>query len=98
MDGGGSLRTALVGDLIAGAAQRNGWAGPILHGAVRDSVALGVPDSASRPWVRSRARAATPARAPWTGRWPSARHLPPRPPGTRCTRTTTPSPSCPAAS
>ncbi|MFD3781430.1 S-adenosylmethionine: 2-demethylmenaquinone methyltransferase [Streptomyces sp. NPDC058612] len=44
MDGGGSLRTALVGDLIAGAAQRNGWAGPILHGAVRDSVALCVPD------------------------------------------------------
>ncbi|MCY0950109.1 S-adenosylmethionine: 2-demethylmenaquinone methyltransferase [Streptomyces sp. H27-S2] len=44
MDGGGSLSTALVGDLIAGAAQRNGWAGPILHGAVRDSVALGVPD------------------------------------------------------
>ncbi|MGW0752285.1 hypothetical protein [Streptomyces sp. NPDC002587] len=24
MDGGGSLRTALVGDLIAGAAERNG--------------------------------------------------------------------------
>lgn len=41
VDGGGSLRTALVGDLIAGAARRNGWAGLILHGAVRDSVALG---------------------------------------------------------
>ncbi|QES46865.1 S-adenosylmethionine--2-demethylmenaquinone methyltransferase [Streptomyces venezuelae] len=41
VDGGGSLRTALVGDLIAGAAQRNGWAGLIVHGAVRDSVALG---------------------------------------------------------
>jgi regulator of ribonuclease activity A len=41
VDGGGSLRTALVGDLIAGAAVRNGWAGLIISGAVRDSVALG---------------------------------------------------------
>ncbi|MEU9235713.1 ribonuclease E activity regulator RraA [Streptomyces subrutilus] len=41
VDGGGSLRTALVGDLIAGAAARNGWAGLIINGAVRDSVALG---------------------------------------------------------
>jgi regulator of ribonuclease activity A len=41
VDGGGSLRTALVGDVIAGAAQANGWAGLIVHGAVRDSVALG---------------------------------------------------------
>lgn len=40
VDGRGSLRTALVGDLIAGAAQDNGWAGLILHGAVRDSTAL----------------------------------------------------------
>ncbi|WP_046729926.1 ribonuclease E activity regulator RraA [Streptomyces humi] len=40
VDGGGSLRTALVGDLIAGAAVENGWAGLVLHGAVRDSVAL----------------------------------------------------------
>ena len=29
-----------AGDLIAGAAEANGWAGLILHGAVRDSVAL----------------------------------------------------------
>ncbi|MFE2141183.1 ribonuclease E activity regulator RraA [Streptomyces sp. NPDC059456] len=41
VDGGGSLRTALSGDLIAAAAQRNGWAGMIINGAVRDSVALG---------------------------------------------------------
>lgn len=40
VDGGGSLRTALAGDLIAGAAQAHGWAGLVLHGAVRDSVAL----------------------------------------------------------
>ncbi|MEU3725590.1 ribonuclease E activity regulator RraA [Streptomyces sp. NPDC031705] len=41
VDGGASLRTALVGDLIAGAAQRSGWAGLVVNGAVRDSVALG---------------------------------------------------------
>ncbi|MEU9146372.1 ribonuclease E activity regulator RraA [Streptomyces sp. NPDC048349] len=41
VDGGGSLHTALVGDLLAGAAARNGWAGLIINGAVRDSVALG---------------------------------------------------------
>ncbi|MFD7100817.1 ribonuclease E activity regulator RraA [Streptomyces xanthophaeus] len=41
VDGGGSLRTALIGDLIGGAAERNGWAGLIISGAVRDSVALG---------------------------------------------------------
>ncbi|MGW7332753.1 ribonuclease E activity regulator RraA [Streptomyces sp. NPDC054840] len=41
VDGGGSPRTALVGDLIAGAAEANGWAGPIVNGSVRDSVALG---------------------------------------------------------
>ena len=40
IDGGGSLRTALLGDMIAGAAQKNGWAGVILHGAVRDTLAL----------------------------------------------------------
>jgi regulator of ribonuclease activity A len=40
VDGGGSLRAALVGDMLAGAALTNGWAGLILHGAVRDSVAL----------------------------------------------------------
>lgn len=40
VDGGGSLRTALSGDLIATAAQDNGWAGLVLHGAVRDSAVL----------------------------------------------------------
>jgi regulator of ribonuclease activity A len=41
VDGGGSLRTALMGDMIAGSAQQNGWAGIIIYGAVRDTVALG---------------------------------------------------------
>ncbi|UIJ35766.1 ribonuclease E activity regulator RraA [Allobranchiibius sp. GilTou73] len=40
VDGAGSLRTALMGDLIAGSAVENGWAGVILHGCVRDVVAL----------------------------------------------------------
>jgi regulator of ribonuclease activity A len=40
VDGGGSLHTALVGDLIAGLAQANGWAGLVVHGAVRDTEAL----------------------------------------------------------
>jgi regulator of ribonuclease activity A len=41
VDGGGSLRTALVGDVIAGLAASNGWVGLVVHGAVRDSAALG---------------------------------------------------------
>lgn len=40
VDGGGSLRSALVGDVIAGIAVDRGWAGLVVHGAVRDSVAL----------------------------------------------------------
>ena len=40
VDGGGSLNSALVGDMLAGAAVANGWAGLVLHGAVRDSAAL----------------------------------------------------------
>ena len=40
VDGGGSLHCALVGDVIAGTAADNGWAGLVVHGVVRDSVAL----------------------------------------------------------
>lgn len=36
VDGAGSLESALMGDLIAGAAVRNGWAGVIINGAIRD--------------------------------------------------------------
>ncbi len=36
IDGGGSLRKALLGDEIAGEAASNGWAGFIINGAVRD--------------------------------------------------------------
>jgi regulator of ribonuclease activity A len=40
VDGGGSLRAALVGDVIAGLALENGWSGILLNGAVRDAAAL----------------------------------------------------------
>ncbi|MBF4562361.1 ribonuclease E activity regulator RraA [Microbacterium sp. VKM Ac-2870] len=41
IDGGGSLESALVGDLIAASAGDNGWAGLIVHGAIRDRDAIG---------------------------------------------------------
>lgn len=41
VDGGGSLRSALMGDMIAEAAVGNGWAGAVIFGAVRDVRALG---------------------------------------------------------
>lgn len=40
VDGGGSLESALVGDLIAASAVENGWAGVIVHGAIRDREAM----------------------------------------------------------
>lgn len=40
IDGGGSLHTALVGDVIAELARSNDWAGLIVHGAVRDAATL----------------------------------------------------------
>lgn len=40
VDGHASLRTALMGDMIAESAVTNGWAGVVINGAVRDRVAL----------------------------------------------------------
>lgn len=40
VDGGGSLRCALLGDLVADLAVRNGWAGVVLFGCVRDTAVL----------------------------------------------------------
>ncbi|MGZ5131895.1 MAG: ribonuclease E activity regulator RraA [Caldimonas sp.] len=37
VDGGGSLRRALVGGNVAAAAAKNGWAGVVVDGAVRDA-------------------------------------------------------------
>lgn len=41
IDGGGSLRRALVGDQLAALGVKNGWAGIIVYGCIRDSRAIG---------------------------------------------------------
>ena len=41
VDGGGSTRCALVGDLLAAMAIENGWSGIVLFGALRDSDVVG---------------------------------------------------------
>lgn len=40
VDGGGSMRCALMGDMIGESAVKNGWEGVIIFGAVRDVDAL----------------------------------------------------------
>ena len=55
VDGGAALNSALVGDLIAASAQKNGWAGLVIWGVIRDSVALadidlGIKALGSNPW------------------------------------------------
>lgn len=40
VDGGGSLRCALLGGRLAGLAQQNGWSGIILNGCIRDSAEI----------------------------------------------------------
>lgn len=40
VDGGGSLRKALLGGNLAAAAARNGWAGVVIDGCVRDTAEL----------------------------------------------------------
>ncbi|POA97735.1 ribonuclease activity regulator protein RraA [Chromobacterium sinusclupearum] len=41
VDGGGSRRCALLGDQLGELAVKNGWAGLVIDGCVRDSAALG---------------------------------------------------------
>ena len=41
IDGGGSLRRALVGDQLATLALQNNWAGIVVNGCIRDTVAIG---------------------------------------------------------
>ena len=60
VDGGESLRTALVGDVIAGLGQKNGWVGLVISGAVRDTLALaqldiGIKALGSNPWRSGKA-------------------------------------------
>lgn len=58
VDGGGSLRTALLGGNLARLAWEKGWAGVVVHGAVRDTEELReVP-------IGLLALAATPKKAP----------------------------------
>ncbi len=40
IDGGGSRRCALVGDKLAGFAAKNGWAGIVVNGCVRDAAVI----------------------------------------------------------
>ena len=40
IDGGGSLRRALVGDQLAALAVKNGWSGIVVYGCIRDSRAI----------------------------------------------------------
>lgn len=47
VDGGGSMRRALLGDMLAEAAVNNGWAGLVINGCIRDvttinTLAIGV--------------------------------------------------------
>ncbi|MFT4613184.1 MAG: regulator of ribonuclease activity A [Bacteroidia bacterium] len=42
VDGGGSLRRALLGDMLAEKAASNGWAGLVINGAVRDAAEIAV--------------------------------------------------------
>lgn len=44
VDGGGSLESALMGDMIGEAAVANGWSGVLIHGCIRDRVALAALD------------------------------------------------------
>jgi regulator of ribonuclease activity A len=41
IDAGGSLRRAVLGDLLAQKALENGWTGVIVYGCLRDSAAIG---------------------------------------------------------
>jgi regulator of ribonuclease activity A len=44
VDGGGSLRCALLGDQLGVLAVRNGWAGVVINGCVRDTAELAALD------------------------------------------------------
>ncbi|XXY52997.1 ribonuclease E activity regulator RraA [Sorangium sp. So ce269] len=54
VDGGGSLRCALLGDNLADMAHRNGWAGLLVYGCIRDveeiaRIPIGVKALATHP-------------------------------------------------
>ena len=41
IDGGGSTRRSMLGDNLAAMAVKNGWAGVLVHGVIRDTEAIG---------------------------------------------------------
>ena len=41
VDGGGSLRRAMLGDMLAEKAAKNGWQGIVIYGCIRDVNAIG---------------------------------------------------------
>ena len=54
VDGGGSMRRALLGDMLAEAAVNNGWSGLVIHGCIRDvqvinTLAIGVKALGTHP-------------------------------------------------
>ncbi len=44
IDGGGSMRRAMLGDLLAEQAAKNGWEGVVINGCIRDVNAIGETD------------------------------------------------------
>ncbi len=62
LDGGGSTRTAMLGDVNAEILKENGWIGIVINGVVRDSVALGKVD------IGIKALGVTPVRSAKTGK------------------------------
>ncbi|MEM7442792.1 MAG: ribonuclease E activity regulator RraA [Pseudomonadota bacterium] len=61
VDGGGSLRSAMLGDVNGEILQRNGWAGIIINGAIRDADRLAEID------IGVKALGVTPVRSGKTG-------------------------------
>lgn len=60
VDGGGSLRTALLGGRLAALAHANGWSGVVIYGCIRDSeeiaaVQVGVKALHSQPTSSAKA-------------------------------------------
>jgi len=44
VDGGGSMRCALLGDMLATLAVENGWTGLVINGCIRDSAVIATID------------------------------------------------------
>jgi regulator of ribonuclease activity A len=65
IDGGGSVRRALFGDVMAGIAAQNGWSGLVINGAIRDAnevnaMAIGVKALGTAPRRGARTGAGQP--------------------------------------